>query len=66
MSIGFRFADTVRRTRSATSRGLVLDAALMVTAAILWWLALPPRGVVGAFPAGGRGIHAGPGRSSAA
>lgn len=52
MSIGFRFADTVRRTRSATSRGLVLDAALMVTAAILWWLALPPRGWWALFPLG--------------
>lgn len=52
MSIGFRLPDTVRRTRSATSRGSVLDAALMVTAATLWWLALPPRGWWELFPLG--------------
>lgn len=51
MSIGFRFADTVRRT-SATSGGLVPGAALMVTAAVLWWLALPPRGWWVLFPLG--------------
>lgn len=52
MSIGFRFADTMRQTRSATSGGLVPGASLMVAAATLWWLALPPRGWWALFPLG--------------
>ncbi|WP_338752205.1 apolipoprotein N-acyltransferase [Janibacter alittae] len=44
MTVSFGSADTVWQRRSATSRGLAPATALMVTAAIFWWLALPPRG----------------------
>lgn len=52
MTVSFRSAGTARRTRSVISHGLAPGIALMVTAALLWWLALPPRGWWVLFPLG--------------
>lgn len=52
VSISSRSTDTARRTRSTTTRSAPPGVALMVIAAILWWLALPPRGWWVLFPLG--------------